>query len=115
MAFNLMWKNELFQNRRNVRVFRVVQMWDCSQRIIVHKNVLFLNRLLFLGILLCGEGQDLFIALKLGGGSRFNKFFLLTNSCSTEILVTWECVWSSAEDYVTQCGQENDNLSQPRC
>jgi len=41
----------------------------------VHKNVLFLNRLLFLGIMLCGEGRDSFITLKLGGGSRFNKFF----------------------------------------
>jgi hypothetical protein len=28
-----------------------------------------------LGIMLCGEGQDLFITLKLGSGSRFNKFF----------------------------------------
>jgi hypothetical protein len=42
----------------------------------VHKNVLFLNRLLFLGIMLCGEGQDLLITLKLGsGGSRFNRDF----------------------------------------
>jgi hypothetical protein len=33
------------------------------------------KRLLFVGIMLCGEGQDLFITLKIGGGSRFNKCF----------------------------------------
>ncbi len=72
MAFNLMWKNELKKKCQEC-----LELCKCG---IVAKGssaqeCSFSEQVAVFGIMLCGEGQDLFITLELGSGSRFNKFF----------------------------------------
>jgi hypothetical protein len=56
------------------------------------------------------QGRDHSVTLRYGSvGSTIIK-----NSYSIEILITITSLWSSPEDYVIECGQENDIICHPK-